>query len=146
MKPAIATFLAAVTFGTGLVVAGITQPAKVLAFLRLDEGWDPSLAFVLGSAFMTYGGLRLLIRRRGRPLLDAKFHEPSATGIDKPLLTGAALFGTGWGLSGYCPGPALISGAADLGSTAPFLTGLASGMGAFQLWSRWSRRNAGEGR
>ena len=99
-------FLSGLVFGLGLVLSGMSDPAKVLNFLDLAGSWDPSLAFVMGGATVTaYVGYRLAWRRPA-PVLDAKFDIPTATAIDRPLLTGAALFGIGWGIGGFCPGPA----------------------------------------
>ena len=99
-------FLAGLMFGVGLVVSGMGDPAKVLNFLDPLGPWDPSLAFVMGGAGATaFLGYRLA-RRRERPVLTDAFDMPTATAIDRPLLTGATLFGIGWGLGGLCPGPA----------------------------------------
>jgi uncharacterized membrane protein YedE/YeeE len=103
------SLVAGLVFGAGLALAQMTDPRKVLNFLDLAGHWDPSLLFVLGGAT----GLALLafraVLRRPAPLLDAQFHLPDATGIDRRLVVGSALFGVGWGLAGYCPGPAFAS-------------------------------------
>ncbi len=108
-------------FAVGLVLGGMTQPAKVLAFLdigALSKGisstaqagyWDPSLAFVMGGALMVTLVAFWLTPRLAKPLIDEKFHLPMRTEIDRNLLVGGALFGIGWGLAGYCPGPAFAS-------------------------------------
>lgn len=106
-------FIVGLVFGTGLIVAGMANPAKVLAFLDLGAipagGWDPSLLFVMaGGIGVTMIGYRLVFVR-GRPLLADGFMLPSAQRPDLRLVTGAALFGIGWGLAGFCPGPALVS-------------------------------------
>lgn len=106
-------FIVGLVFGTGLIVAGMADPAKVLAFLDLGAipagGWDPSLLFVMaGGIGVTMIGYRLVFVR-GRPLLADGFMLPSAQRPDLRLVTGAALFGIGWGLAGFCPGPALVS-------------------------------------
>ncbi|WP_439594433.1 DUF6691 family protein [Falsiroseomonas sp.] len=120
-------------FGLGLVVAGMSDPAKVLNFLDLaaipSGGWDASLAFVLaGAVAVTFLGYRLVLRRP-RPLLAARFHLPTATAIDGRILAGPALFGIGWGLAGFCPGPALTAlatgGWPAFIFTAAMLTGMA---------------------
>ncbi|WP_422074028.1 DUF6691 family protein [Tranquillimonas rosea] len=99
-------FLSGLVFGVGLVVSGMSNPAKVLNFLDIAGTWDPSLAFVMaGAALTTYAGYRLAWRRSA-PLLHVDFQLPTARQIDAPLLTGAAIFGVGWGLGGFCPGPA----------------------------------------
>lgn len=102
-------------FGVGLVVSGMSDPAKVLNFLDLFGTWDPSLAFVMGGAVLVaFVGYRIVLGRP-RPLLAAGFSVPKRTDIDRPLVFGAAIFGIGWGLGGLCPGPALTA----LGLAAP---------------------------
>ncbi|UWQ22438.1 DUF6691 family protein [Jannaschia sp. W003] len=99
-------FLAGLVFGLGLVVSGMSNPAKVLNFLDVLGPWDPSLAFVMGGASVTaFLGYRFAWRRAS-PLAMPDFDIPSARDVDRPLLVGAALFGTGWGIGGFCPGPA----------------------------------------
>jgi uncharacterized membrane protein YedE/YeeE len=100
---------AGLLFGLGLSVAGMTQPAVVLGFLDLFGAWNPRLLFVMGGAVLTTAiGYRWVLRR-GRPLLESSFKLPTARDIDRRLVIGAALFGIGWGMAGYCPGPALAS-------------------------------------
>jgi len=99
-------FLGGLVFGLGLVLSGMANPAKVLNFLDLAGTWDPSLAFVMiGATVTAFIGYRL-VWRRGAPVLDTKFDVPTAMRIDRPLVLGAALFGIGWGIGGFCPGPA----------------------------------------
>ena len=99
-------FLSGLVFGVGLVVSGMSDPAKVLNFLDIFGAWDPSLAFVMGGASVTaFVGYRLAWRR-ARPVMLERFDIPARTAVDAPLLTGAALFGIGWGIGGFCPGPA----------------------------------------
>jgi uncharacterized membrane protein YedE/YeeE len=98
-----------VVFGLGLSLAQMTNPDKVLNFLDISGAWDPSLLLVLGGAVVLSAlGFRLVFRR-GAPLWDRLFHLPLTRAIDTPLIVGSALFGIGWGLSGYCPGPAIAS-------------------------------------
>jgi uncharacterized membrane protein YedE/YeeE len=104
-----ASLLAGTVFGVGLALAQMTDPRKVLGFLDVTGAWDASLLLVLGGAVVLSALAFALIRKRTRPVLDARFHLPTARGIDRRLLVGAALFGAGWGLAGYCPGPALAS-------------------------------------
>ncbi|MDX3808448.1 DUF6691 family protein [Bosea thiooxidans] len=95
-------------FGFGLSLSGMIDPARVLGFLNLASGhWDPSLVFVLGGAVIVAIPGVMLQRRLGRPLFDEGFHLPQKTAIDGRLVGGSALFGIGWGLAGFCPGPAL---------------------------------------
>ena len=112
MKPsamqAVAALISGVIFGLGLAIAQMTDPNKVLSFLNLTEGWDPSLLLVLISALLVSTiGFRL--GDKSKPVLDTKYYLPTKTSIDGRLLTGAALFGLGWGLSGFCPGPAIAA-------------------------------------
>jgi hypothetical protein len=101
--------LAGLTFGLGLVISGLVNPAKVLNFLDLLGSWDPSLAFVMAAAVgVTFVGYKLAFRRPS-PLLVDQFQLPVAKQIDRRLVIGPALFGIGWGLSGFCPGPAITS-------------------------------------
>lgn len=106
---ALASLLAGTVFGVGLAVAEMTDPRKVLGFLDLAGDWDPSLLLVLGGAVALAAVAFRAILHRPRPVLDERFHLPAARAVDAPLLTGAALFGIGWGLAGYCPGPAIAS-------------------------------------
>lgn len=109
MKRMIASFVAGGLFGAGLLVSQMTNPAKVLAFLDISGEWDPSLAFVMGGALLvTLIGYRFVLRR-DRPIFSDRFRLPTRSDIDGRLMTGAALFGIGWGLAGLCPGPALAS-------------------------------------
>jgi uncharacterized membrane protein YedE/YeeE len=108
--------IAGLLFGSGIVIAGMANPAKVLNFFDVAGTWDPSLAFVMGGALaVTALGYRLVLRQP-KPVLADRFHLPAAQEIDTPLLAGAAVFGVGWGLSGFCPGgliPALSFGSAQ---------------------------------
>ena len=124
--PAVKTavgYIAGLLFGLGLAVSGMTDPARVLGFLDIAGAWDPTLMFVLGAAVgTTFVGYRLVFAR-GTPLFSAKFQLPTKQELDAKLLGGAALFGVGWGLSGYCPGPAIASIG---GLTLPLLALLAA--------------------
>lgn len=103
--------LSGLLFGAGLYVSQMVDPLKVLRFLDFTAiptgGWDPSLAFVIGPAILVMAIAVQIGTRRGRPLLDQRFHEPTRSHIDLPLVAGAALFGLGWGMSGICPGPGI---------------------------------------
>ncbi|OLO07541.1 hypothetical protein BTW08_12300 [Salinicola sp. MH3R3-1] len=105
----LAGYLAGLLFGLGLAISGMTDPARVIGFLDVAGAWDPTLIFVLGGAVVTtFIGYRLVWRRQ-MPLLESRFQLPTRRDLDTRLLGGAALFGIGWGLSGYCPGPAVAS-------------------------------------
>ena len=119
MKNYLAAALCGLLFGIGLVVSGMADPSKVLGFLTFAPGWDPSLMLVMGGALLvTVPGFWWLERAR-KPLLAEQFSQPAKSPIDRRLLLGAALFGAGWGLVGYCPGPALVG--AGQGFAAPLL-------------------------
>jgi len=121
--------IAGVLFGIGLMVSGMANPAKVLGFLDLTGAWDPSLAFVMAGA-MAAGALAfLVVRRRQRSLLGLSLSLPASTSITARLVLGSAAFGIGWGLAGFCPGPALVA----LGAGAPKAFGFAAAMVAGML-------------
>ncbi len=102
--------LSGLIFGFGLILGGMADPAKVLNFLDLFGTWDPSLAFVMGGAIAVAApGFALLTRMRSTPFFDTEFRMPTRSDLDPRLLSGAALFGVGWGLGGFCPGPALTA-------------------------------------
>lgn len=105
----LAALLSGALFGLGLAVSGMTDPLRILGFLDLFGDFDPSLLFVLGGAVITTMVLFRFVLRRPAPVLAARFQISDLRGVDRPLLVGAALFGIGWGLAGYCPGPALVS-------------------------------------
>jgi uncharacterized membrane protein YedE/YeeE len=128
-------------FALGLGISGMTRPAKVVAFLDIGGDWDPSLAFVMVGAIGVYALLYRLILRREAPALDSRFHLPSATGIDTRLVIGAVLFGMGWGLAGYCPGPAIASLVSLSQEVWIFVGSMALGMA---LWGALSRRGSVE--
>ena len=124
---------AGLVFGIGLVVSGMADPAKVQNFLDLAGTWDPSLALVMGGAVtVAFFGFRLTLAR-GRPLLAPAFQLPTRSDLDAPLLSGAALFGIGWGLGGFCPGPALTSLGLAAPGTLAFLPAMLAGMIAARL-------------
>ena len=115
-------------FGIGLAVSGMTDPAVVLGFLDVAGAWNPALVFVLaGAVLVTFIGYRLVMRRTA-PLVAPRFMLPGATALDAELLGGAAIFGLGWGLAGYCPGPAIASVSALHTGTLAFLVAMLIGM------------------
>ncbi|HEY0125394.1 MAG TPA: YeeE/YedE family protein [Rhizobium sp.] len=127
-------FLAAIVsgalFGFGLSLSGMIDPARVLGFLDMASGhWDPSLIFVLGGAVIVAMPGVLFQRRLARPVLDGRFHLPGKTRVDAPLVIGSAIFGAGWGLAGFCPGPAVS--ALSMGLTPVFLFVGAMAVGMF---------------
>lgn len=126
---ALVALAAGVIFGFGLSLSGMLDPARVLGFLDIASGhWDPSLMFVLGGAVLvTMPGI-LLQRRLARPALDRVFHLPDTSTIDPRLLAGSALFGIGWGLAGFCPGPAVSALSLGLAPVFLFVAAMAAGM------------------
>lgn len=100
-------------FGAGLVISDMIDPTRVRAFLDVTGDWDPTLAFVMGGALLVMVPAWQWIRRRSEPVLDHEFHLPGEDRVDRGLVTGAAIFGAGWGLAGLCPGPA-VAGLATL--------------------------------
>lgn len=106
---ALSSLVSGILLGLGLVISGMSDPARVLGFLDILGAWDPSLAFVMaGAVTVVLVGYRLVLRRP-RPLLAERFHLPTRQGIDPPLILGAAIFGVGWGTAGLCPGPAFVA-------------------------------------
>lgn len=130
MKQATATFGVGLLFGVGLGIAGMTQPQKVIGFLDVAN-WDPTLLFVMMGAVGTHMVLYPIVRKRHTPLLDTKWHVPTRNDITPRLLVGSALFGIGWGLGGYCPGPALTSIASGEPRTLAFVAAMFVGMWLF---------------
>ena len=128
MKPKVAALLSGLLFGVGLVIAGMTSPAKVTAFLDLFGHWDPSLALVMVGAILVHAVLLRPILRLRHPLFAPKFHVPQKTSIDGRLIAGAALFGVGWGLGGVCPGPGVVSAAAGSSQAILFVIAMAAGV------------------
>ena len=129
----LSSFLAGLVFGLGLIVSGMANPAKVLGFLDLAGRWDPSLAFVMAGAIAVGAIAFAIARTRTASLLDAPMKLPSEQRIDRRLLAGALVFGVGWGIAGFCPGPALV--AIGMGSTKAvvFVVAMLAGMGIFQI-------------
>jgi hypothetical protein len=134
----LAGLAAGLLFGAGLALSQMIDPAVVLAFLDVaaiaSGGWNPALALVMiGALAVTTVGYRLVFRR-GRPLFEAGFSVPTTRVIDRPLLTGATLFGLGWGLVGYCPGPAIAGLGFGGGKTWAFVAAMLAGMVAYHMF------------
>ena len=128
--------LAGLLFGFGLMVSGMANPAKVLGFLDLAGRWDPSLAFVMVGA-IAVGSLAFFIARRAkRSLLGLPMQLPASTTITPRLVLGSAAFGIGWGLAGFCPGPALVALGAGYPKAVGFVAAMVAGMTVFELLER----------
>jgi len=133
MKQIISALAAGVLFGLGLTISQMINPAKVLAFLDVAGNWDPSLILVMGSGLVTaWIGYRFVLKRE-EPLFTASFQLPSNVDIDGRLITGAALFGIGWGLAGLCPGPALAALSTGAPQAYLFFLAMAVGMAGYRL-------------
>ena len=131
-------FIAGLIFGAGLIIGGMTQPTKVIGFLDIFGRWDASLAFVMGGAILIHAPLRLLIKkRRSQPLFTATFAEPTNRKIDARLLVGEVMFGVGWGLSGFCPGPAVTATGGGVYQALVVTIAMLGGMMLFEVVQRW---------
>ncbi|HEV3424147.1 MAG TPA: YeeE/YedE family protein [Paraburkholderia sp.] len=128
--------LAGFVFGLGLLVSGMANPAKVLGFLDLAGRWDPSLAFVMVGAILVSTLAFHVARRRAFSMLGAPMQIPPARRIDRRLLAGSLLFGAGWGLAGFCPGPAIVSAGSAQPKAWLFVAAMVLGMTVFTLIER----------
>jgi hypothetical protein len=129
-----ASFGCGLLFGAGLLISGMTQPEKVLGFLDLFGAWDATLAFVMAGAVGVTAAGFALARRRGLPVFATRLQWPTRNDIDAQLVTGAILFGIGWGLIGLCPGPALVNLAGLSAPVIVFVIAMAAGMAGHDLW------------
>lgn len=129
-------FLVGLVFGWGLLLAGMTDPGKVIAFLDLAGTWDPSLAFVMGGAILVGFFAFNKAKQQGSNFFGGAMHMPTVRQIDKRLVMGAILFGVGWGLAGFCPGPAIVSVAMGEWKALVFVTAMIAGMLLFTLSKR----------
>ncbi|MES2932807.1 MAG: YeeE/YedE family protein [Pseudomonadota bacterium] len=131
--------MAGLLFGLGLIVSGMTDPSKVIGFLDLFGDWNPSLLFVMVGAILVAAYAFRFTAKRSQALLGGPISLPTAHQIDRRLVLGALLFGIGWGLAGYCPGPALVS--LTTGGSKPWIFTLAmlAGMGIFEVGDRLLR-------
>jgi len=133
-------FIVGLLFGWGLLISGMTDPGKVIGFLDLTGSWDPSLALVMGGAiavgFFAFG----TAKKRTSNFLGGALHLPTSSDIDKRLILGALLFGAGWGLAGFCPGPGIVSMAAGQPKAAVFVVAMRAGRLVFEGMDRLSRR------
>jgi uncharacterized membrane protein YedE/YeeE len=139
MKSLIA-FISGLIFGVGLIVSGMTNPAKVIGFLDLAGAWDMSLAFVMGGAILVGFIAFRMAAKRPEALLGDAMCLPVATRIDRRLIGGALVFGVGWGLAGYCPGPAVASLLSGSGKPVIFVVAMLAGMAIFEIQDRLAHR------
>jgi uncharacterized membrane protein YedE/YeeE len=129
-------FIVGLLFGLGLIISGMTDPAKVIGFLDLAGAWDPSLAFVMAGAILIGAIGFTIAKKRQFSLLGAPIRLSAATKLDTRLLLGSLVFGIGWGLSGFCPGPAVVSAAAGQPKAWLFVVSMLSGMAIFTILER----------
>ena len=129
----LSSLLAGLVFGMGLIVSGMANPAKVIGFLDLAGRWDPSLALVMAGAIAVGAIAFAIARTRTASLLDAPMKLPSEQRIDRRLLAGALVFGVGWGIAGFCPGPALVAIGMGSAKAVVFVVATLAGMGIFQI-------------
>jgi len=136
----VAALLSGLVFGAGLILSGMTDPGKVIGFLDLAGRWDPSLAFVMGGAILVGVFAFALARRRGRAFLGGAMHLPQRRDIDARLVAGSVVFGIGWGLAGFCPGPALVSFGSGVDQAAVFVAAMLGGMVLYHAAERLLER------
>jgi uncharacterized membrane protein YedE/YeeE len=132
--------LAGLLFGLGLILSGMASPAKVLGFLDLAGPWDPSLALVMAGAVGVGLAAFALARRRAASVLGFEMRLPPTRGIDRRLVVGSLLFGVGWGIAGFCPGPALVALGMGEAKALVFVASMLAGMALFEIFER--RRGA----
>ena len=131
-------FAAGLVFGIGLIVSGMTDPGKVIGFLDVAGAWDPSLAFVMGGAILVGFFAFAFAERRARTFLGAALQLPHRRDIDARLVGGAIVFGVGWGLAGFCPGPALVAFGSGQDKAAVFVLAMLAGMALFTVAERYT--------
>ena len=136
MQHRISEFLVGLLFGLGLILSGMTDPSKVIGVLDIFGLWDRSLALVMGGAIAVGFFAFAFAKKRTVNFLGGALHLPTSSQIDKPLVIGAVLFGAGWGLAGFCPGPALVSLASGQIKAAVFVLFMLAGMQLFEMLSR----------
>jgi uncharacterized membrane protein YedE/YeeE len=137
---AFTSFLSGLVFGIGLIVSGMANPAKILGFLDLFGRWDPSLALVMAGAVTVGVGAFFVAGRRARSLLGAQMQLPTARRIDARLVGGGLVFGIGWGIAGFCPGPGLVALGMGEAKAVVFVAAMLVGMIAFE-WIERRRRS-----
>lgn len=140
---ALIALVSGLVFGLGLLASGMTDPAKIKGFLDVAGAWDPSLAFVMAGAIAVGGVAFALARRRTTAWSGAPIALPGSTAIDAPLVAGGVLFGIGWGIAGFCPGPALVALASGSGAALLFTLAMLAGMLLHDnVWARRQRKVA----
>ena len=143
---ALASFVAGLVFGVGLIVSGMTDPGKVIGFLDIAGNWDPSLAFVMAGAILVGFFAFMIAQRRTRNVLGGAMHLPQRRDIDVRLIAGSVVFGVGWGLAGFCPGPALVSFGSGQDKAAVFVVAMLLAMLVYAFAERLPRSKTSPGR
>ena len=138
----ISALIVGMLFGIGLIVSGMTDPSKVLGFLDIAGAWDPSLAFVMAGAILVGAIAFRFAGQRERSLLGEAMRLPTARRIDRRLVLGSLVFGAGWGLAGFCPGPALASLATGAAAPWIFIGGMLAGMAVFEILESMTAKRA----
>lgn len=134
-------FVVGLLFGMGLILSGMTDPGKVLGFLDVAGAWDPSLAFVMGGAIAVAFFAFALARRRTTAFLGDAMHLPGTAPIDRRLLMGSLVFGVGWGLAGFCPGPAVVAAGAGVTEALVFTLAMIAGMAVHEFAAQPAARS-----
>ena len=132
MLKMLVNLFAGTLFGLGLTVSGMVDPAKIIGFLDFAGDWDPTLAFVMGGALLVTVPTFRLVLKRSRPVLADEFDLPTKKEVDSRLLAGSAIFGIGWGLAGFCPGPAVTAMASALAPVFVFVAAMVAGMAVYK--------------
>ncbi len=136
MKRAAIAFICGLVFGAGLIISQMSNPEKVFDFLDITGKWDPSLALVMATAVVVFGVLYRLALRQGTPLFAPRFNLPEKESLETPLVVGALIFGVGWGLGGFCPGPAIVSAAFGDRRVWAFVGAMIAAMFVYRVWLR----------
>lgn len=144
MKPVLPGLVVGLLFGAGLALSDMINPARVLAFLDVAGNWDPSLAYVMGGALVPSAIAYWISRRMERPLMAREFRIPQNRVVEPQLLAGAAIFGIGWGLVGFCPGPAVAALGSGLLQPWLFVLAMLAGMILHRLYQDWRHPRLGQ--
>lgn len=136
MKRTVVAFVCGLVFGAGLIISQMSNPEKVIGFLDITGNWDPSLALVMGGAVAVFGVLYRLTAGQGTPLFAPRFTLPEKDRLETPLIIGALIFGIGWGLGGFCPGPAIVSAAFGDARVWAFVAAMVAGMLVYRIGLR----------
>ena len=130
------SFISGIIFAIGLGISGMTQPQKVIGFLDIFGDWDPSLMFVMIGAIIVHSISYFTLKKTQKPKLDSKYYIPTDTKINKSLIVGSLLFGLGWGISGFCPGPGIVSLFSGYTASIYFVISMIGGMFLYRLFSK----------